>query len=456
MGSTMKRDRPANVLVIMSDEHNPLFSSVQGHPYIQTPNMARLASQGTLFENAYCPSPLCMPSRSAFMCGRYVHEIQTYSNCNAFAFGYPSYGGELTQQGVHTAYVGKTDVYRPGRELGFSEMLIPGDRKPPGDTNHGRTPLTIRKGAASRANGFGPREHPFKHDDRVTDRAVEWLTTQPAALEQPWVFVVNFNKPHFPHYVTQELWDLYPNGGDLPEYGVEEPSANHPCASDLRAHFETDQFTEEQIRGLRRGYLGCVTYVDRQIGRLLDTVEANGLADDTVVAYTSDHGEMLGKFGMWWKCSLYEDSVRVPLLVAGPGFEGGRKVATPVSTMDLQASVFRAACAERPADWRGRPLQDVRTDDTGRVVFAEYHGHGTRSGAYMIRQGPWKMIYYMEAPHQLFNLDEDPDELSNVADKHPTKMAELEAALREVCDPEAENQRAHAFERRQLEAAGKL
>jgi choline-sulfatase len=192
--------------------------------------------------------------------------------------------------------------------------------------------------------------------------------------------------------------------------------------------------------------------VDRQLGRLLDALEATGLRENTLVIYTSDHGEMLGKFGMWWKCSLYEDSVRVPLIVAGPGFAAGKRVKTPVDLLDVQATLFQATGAERPAAWMGTPLQNIRPHDAHRVIFAEYHGHGTRASAFMVRRGRWKFIYYCAAPHQLFDLEADPHELHNLATERPDQVRELEAELRRFCDPEQENERAEMFIRRQLEA----
>lgn len=444
----------SNVVILISDEHNPKYASPYGHPMVRTPNMARLAQTGTLFENAYCPSPLCMPSRSALMAGRWVHEIQTYSNCNCCmeTFDYPTYGAVLAEQGVHTVHIGKTDVYRPGTELGFSEMILPGDRDLPGDTNHGRTPLSIRADGAARANRYGPSDTPWGPDLAYIERAVEWLRTVAPTLNAPWVLSVNIHKPHFPHWVTQELWDMYPNGGDLPVHGPECASANHPYALDLRKHFQTDQFVEEHIRGLRRGYLGCITFVDRQLGRLMETIEGAGLSENTNVIYSTDHGEMLGKFGMWWKCSLYDDSLRVPLIAAGPDFAAGQRVTTPVSTMDMQASCFVCTKTERPEGWAGEPLQDIAPDDPERIVFAEYHGHGTRSGAYMVRQGRWKYLRYAAAPAQLFDMVADPEELDNLAERMPEHVAALDAALCNICDPEGEAARAHAFEQAQLDA----
>lgn len=451
-GQSGGENPPHNFLLLLSDEHNPAFTSLAGHPEIQTPNLERLARRGVVFDNTYCPSPLCMPCRSSFMSGRRVQEIQCYNNCNVFLMDHPSYGEVLHRQGVHSVHCGKTDVYRPTPELGFSELLPFHDRQRGGDFNILRNPLSIREDGASRADGFGVKPNPYAGDIAKTDAALAWLREKAPALDKPWTLAVNLSKPHFPHFVTQEDWDLYPEGGDLPRHGRDAESANHPYALDLRAHFQTDRFTDDQIRGLRRGYLGCVTFIDRQLGLLLDVLEQTGLADNTVIAYSSDHGEMLGKFGLWWKCSLYEDSVRVPLVVTGPGFPEGRRTRTPVDLLDLQASMFAATGAERPKDWTGTPLQEIPENDPNRAVFSEYHGHGTRSGGYVIRKGDWKLTYCMNAPHQLFHLAEDPEETVNLADRKPDKGRELEEELRTICSPESENDRAHQFVGRQIEA----
>jgi choline-sulfatase len=249
---------------------------------------------------------------------------------------------------------------------------------------------------------------------------------------------------------------MYPDGGDLPEHGADCDSGQHPYAQDLRAHFETELFTEEQVRGLRRGYLGCVTYVDRQLGRLLDALREIGALDRTLVAYTSDHGDMLGKFGMWWKCTLFEDSVRVPTIVMGPGFAAGARVSTPVDAHDLRATMFAATGATQPEGWLGTPLQDVPAHDKERVVFSEYHGHGTRASAFMIRKGDWKLIWNAEAPHQLYNLANDPEELHNLHEGRPRVAANLEKELRAICSPELENQRAEEMIVRQIQAVGRM
>ncbi|MBT3604997.1 MAG: sulfatase-like hydrolase/transferase [Candidatus Latescibacteria bacterium] len=446
-----------NIVILRSDEHNPRISSLEGHPFVQTPNMERLAEMGTVYESHYCPSPLCMPSRSSFIAGRWVHDIQTYNNCGIFSVDTPSYGQVLDKQGVHSVFFGKVDGYCPVEKMGFSEMHGKGFRSP-GDINFGRKPITVRpiisKTGKERQDGWGPEEPPKRSrgDNRTVEAAVQWLQTTGKTMDQPWSMEINISNPHFPQYVSEELWDLYEGHDDLPEHGGDVESAQHPYALDLREHFQTDKFREESVRGLRRGYYGCVTFMDRKIGQMLDVLESTGLIENTIFAYTSDHGEMLGKFGMWWKCSLYDDSVRAPLIVAGPGFGRGVISKTAVSQLDLQASIFDAVGANRPDSWVGTPLQTLAIDDTDHVAFSEFHGHGVRGSGYVIRKGKWKYIHNCEAPHQLFDIERDRDELHNQFENEPAVAADMEIELRKICDPEKENVRADAFTERQLKA----
>lgn len=417
-----------------------------------------------MFDSAYCPSPLCAPCRAAFLTGTRVHQVRMYSNCSVFQDRYnnpeypehnfPTFGGALASAGVHMAYVGKVDAHADSGRLGFSEMMIPGDRKPPGDWHISRRPLQVRFGAHYVATSYGPVD--TDGPDRRVARALEWIRTSGRRLNdesKPWALTVSISPPHFSHRPPRQYWDLYPKP-DLPVYGREQEAARHPYSLDHRKHFEDDHpdWTPENVRGNRRGYWGLVTYVDRMLGQLVSALGEAGLAENTVVAYTSDHGEMLGKFGMWRKCTLYEDSARVPLIVAGPGFQRGKRVRTPVDLHDLQASLFRAFGREaaKPRGWLGTPLQDMAGDDPDRVVFSEYHGHGNRASHYMVRRDNWKLIHYSEAPAQLFDLDNDPNELANLAGKYPEKLNALMAELRVICSPEDENTRAERFIREQL------
>ncbi len=444
-----------NAIVFMADEHNPRYSSVFGHPFIRTPNLQNLAERGTVYENAYTPCPLCMPSRSAFLTGKRVHEMPVFSNCVAnINSGHPTFGQVLAKQGVYTLNIGTLHAFDRPENLGFSQLILPHAPPPPGDCNHGRNPLMIRRNAAQRANSFGPRDNAFDRDLKSINAAIEWLTTQAPQMSQPWCLVINLYKPHFPLFTTSKFWEPYAGLLDPPAFGIEQASAQHPYAQDLRAHFQFDQFTPAQISGLRQGYFACVSFVDAQLGRILETLEVTRLANTTNLFYTSDHGEMLGKFGLWWKSNGYEDAVRIPMIAAGPDFSSAQRVSTPVDLHDLQATLFRVMGAERPSAWHGTALLDLPQHDSNRVIFSEYHGHGTRSGLFVIRKGDWKLIYYMAGPHQLFDLASDPQELANVYLKETAKAQELEQELRRICNPEAVNQHAHQIEHAQLVALG--
>ena len=329
-------------------------------------------------------------------------------------------------------------------------MILPWDRKLPGDIYHKHNPIAIRTGAAARAEEYGIRQHAGSEDIRWVDEAIKWLHNSGPAMDLPWVLVVNIKSPHFPHYAAPEFWEMYPNESDLPKYGIECKSAQHPYAKAIRRHFETNRFSLEQARGLRHGYLACISFVDHQLGRLIKALETTGMRDTTNIVYTADHGEMLGKFGMWWKCSLYEDAVRIPLIATGPDFSVGQHVKTPVDLHDLRASLFSTTAAQQPSEWLGTPLENIHRDDTRRIVFSEYHGHGVPGSCYMIRKGRWKYIHYYKAPSQLFDIETDSNELQNLAGFDKDTVLEMETELRTICSPSLENNRAEQFITQQL------
>lgn len=444
-----------NVVMLVSDEHNPRYSSTYGHEFVQTPNMDRLAEQGAVFENAYCPSPLCVPSRTAFMAGRYTHETQAYNNSKVIERRHPSYGGVLAAQGIHSLYVGGgSNLYRDPFHLGFAKMLGV-ERTGRALGTHSISAERPSSKPAKATEAHGPVENMYAPDGARIDAAVDWISQSAPAVGCPWTMTIDINPPHPPYTTEPRYWEAYRGHGDLPTHGIEQESAHHPYALDARDNGRWD-YSDELVRELRQGYYGAISYVDDQLGRLLDAVQTAGLTEDTVIGYTSDHGEMLGKFGMWGKCSLYEDSARVPLIAAGPGFSPGTRVTTPVTTLDVQATLFHAVGARRPEAWRGRALQTLPVDDPLRPAFATYHGHNARGGAFMLRRGDWKLLYHSAAPHQLFNLHDDPEELVNLWSDRPDVAAALETELRAICDPEAVERDAAAVRDQQFEAERSL
>lgn len=451
----MEKSRVTNVLLLISDEHNPRYSSTYGHEVIRTPNMDRLAERGVVYDSAYCPSPLCVPSRTAFMAGRYTHETQAYNNSKVIERRHPSFGGVLDAQGIHSLYVGGgSNLYRDPFHLGFSEMLAV-ERTGKGLGTHSIEAERPSSKPVKTEEAHGAVEEMYAPDEINIDAAIDWIRDSAPTVGRPWAMTICINPPHPPYTTEPEHWDRSHGWGDLPEHGTEQESAQHPYAQDVRDNSRWD-YSDDLVRDLRQGYYGAVSFVDDQLGRLIDAVDAGGLTEDTVILYTTDHGEMLGKFGLWGKCSLYEDAVRVPIIAAGPGFPKGIRSSTPVTTLDLQASIFEAVGARRPEAWRGQPLQSIAVDDPHRPAFASYHGHNVRGGGFMLRLGDWKLLYNSAAPHQLFNLRDDPDELVNLWSDRPDMVAVLETELRAICDPEAVERDAAAVRAQQFEAERSL
>ena len=215
-----------NVVLFMSDEHNPRYSSVYGHQFVRTPHLERLAARGTVYQNAYCPSPLCVPSRSAFMAGRHVHEIQRYNNCKLIESREPGYGEVLAAQGVHTTYLGSAlNLYRDPRQFGFSELIdVTSNPRPvrPADVLRGVQQPDKRVTDAA----HGTVADRFATDIEYVDHAVEWLHDIAPGLDRPWTITVNVHPPHPPYTADPEHWGLYEGLGDLP---LQEPYLWDDC-----------------------------------------------------------------------------------------------------------------------------------------------------------------------------------------------------------------------------------
>jgi choline-sulfatase len=432
----------SNVLLILSDEHRPDALGAAGHPHVSTPNLDAVAAEGTRFTDAYCPSPLCTPSRASFATGRYVHEIGAWDNAAQYDGDPPTWGTKFANEGVKTTTVGKLD-FQPGIQ-GFPEQLLPSNFDAPDVNGLYRDPPQVREGARDRITRAGPTDAPGDHetaDRRRTDRAVEWLESRAANGDNGWVLSVNYILPHFPLTAERTYYERYADVDDLP---YDYPAGDeHPILEELRDHFDGRNIDEETLHRTRRAYFALCEELDDNVGTVLDTLDRLGLADDTLVVYTSDHGEPLGDHETWWKCNMYDQSVGVPLLVSGPGVENVT-VEAPVSTLDVVPTMADAMGIEVDDNWRGLSqwpvLRGERLPDRTRAVFSEYHAHGTSHGMFMLRQGRYKYVYYPKNPDQLFDLTADPQELTDLSDDpaYSGVRSRLEARLRERVDPDPE------------------
>jgi choline-sulfatase len=439
-GGTGGRSRPPNLLVIMSDEHGPMFSAPYGHPFVRTPHMAALAARGVTFEAAYCPSPLCVPSRAAFMTGKHLHRVGAYDNGAPFPSDEATWAHMLRAAGYEVMLDGKMHFIGPDSLHGFERQLA---RDQPGKIAGSEWldpfPKGFRDGATTRRwieeAGPGKRNN-LIFDDEVEAAALGYLGAKgPAAA--PWALCVSFLAPHFPLVVPEPYFSMYyPEHADLPAIPPGHLEGQHPAHERGRLAYDLYDYSEAQIRRCRAAYYGLVTHLDERIGRLLAAVDAAALREDTVVVYTSDHGELLGEHGLWWKNDFYEQSARVPLIVSWPG-EGatGARFGGAVSLLDLARTLVELGGAPEPGDLDGHSLVPVLRDPAGAAwpdeAYCEYYGHSTNRAQRMLRSGRWKLNYYHGEPVELYDLQADPGEFENLAGREAYRPVE-EALTRRV------------------------
>ena len=441
---------PPNILVIMSDEHAPQFSGFGGHPIVKTPHLDALAERGVHFRNAYCNSPLCVPSRMSFMTGRYPHHNGAYDNATALSSDAVTWAHLLRAAGYDAALSGKQHFVGPDQLHGFQAQLAfdlhASNHHGVFDWSKG-TPAAERPWPGVAQAGPGSTRE-IEVDDQVEAAALAYIK-DPARKQRPWVLDVGFIAPHFPLVVPQRYWDMYPpEEMDLPVLPPGHAESQHPVFQRMRGMFGSLQlFPEEQVRRARAAYYGLITYLDDKVGRLVAALEETGQLEHTLIIYTSDHGEMNGEHGMWRKSNFYEQSVRVPLIMSGTGLvPQGRVVEQAVSLVDVVATMVEAAGAEPITPLDGHSLlplargEDTRGPD---VVFSEYLAHGVARPVAMLRRGRYKLIYSLDDPPILFDLQTDSGEFHDLgADPaHAATREELRAALLEHWNPVALEQR---------------
>jgi choline-sulfatase len=452
---------PANLLVLMSDEHNPQAMGVASHPLAQTPNLDRLAAHGMRFTAAYTTSPICVPARAGFATGKYQHQIGYWDNADAYDGAVPSWHHLLRARGHRVVSIGKLHFRGlPGDDHGFSAELLPmhvvegiGDVK-----GLVRSDIPRRNGYDKLAKTAGPGESPYiRYDRDIAARAQAWLREEaPRHRDRPWALFVSFVCPHFPLIAPPEFYDRYPlESIPLPKQYLPDERPRHPYLRDYAACVGYDAGfggDHDKVRRAIAGYLGLVSFLDDNVGKVLRTLEETGLAGKTRVAYTSDHGDNVGARGLWGKSTMYEESAGVPLILAGPGIPAGGTCATPVSHVDLFPFFLEGAGAPIPADgYHGvSPLTLAAGGNAERAVVSEYHAIGSTGGITMLRKGRWKYVHCVSYPPQLFDLENDPQELVDRAADPDCRdtLIRLEAELRRFLDPAEVDARA---KRRQAE-----
>ncbi|MCR9138011.1 MAG: sulfatase-like hydrolase/transferase [Alphaproteobacteria bacterium] len=456
-------DHP-NLLIIMDDEHRADALGCAGHPFVQTPNIDRLAENGTRFENAYTNSPICVPARAVFATGLYPHQTGYWDNCLAYDGVTRSWGHALQSAGVDSTSIGKLHYIDDERPTGFDRQILPMHIHDGGDT-HGlvRDDPPTRPQCRDLAENIGPGETEYTQYDRnIRDAACAWLRERARTqTDQPWTTFVSFISPHYPLIAPRQFFDLYdPARMPLPKKRPADGTADTEWWKAFENCYIWDQFfeTDEQRQIAIAAYFGLVSFVDDNVGTILRALEDTGLDKKTRVIFLSDHGENLGARGLWGKSTMYNESVAVPMIAAGPGIPNRVVRRTPVSLVDIYPTVVENAGLETPSDRPGRSLVDLANlpDDLARPVFSEYHATAAKSAEFMIRRGRYKYVHYVGYPPELYDLEEDAEELVNLAldQSFGGLLDEFDAALRAILDPEAVDRAAKVDQTRLIEQYG--
>ncbi|BAN45761.1 choline-sulfatase [Metapseudomonas resinovorans] len=432
-----------NILFIMADQMAaPLLPFYAPSP-IKAPNLSRLASEGVVFDSAYCNSPLCAPSRFTLVSGQLPSKIGAYDNAADFPADVPTYAHYLRRLGYRTALSGKMHFCGPDQLHGYEERLT-SDIYP---ADYGWAvnwdepdvrPSWYHNMSSVLQAGPCVRTNQLDFDEEVVFKARQYLYDHVREGDgQPFCLTVSLTHPHDPYTIPAEYWDLYRDEDIEPPRVQFADAEQDPHSQRLLKVIDLwgKPLPPHKVRDARRAYYGACSYVDEQVGRLLKTLADCGLDQDTIVVFSGDHGDMLGERGLWYKMHWFEMAARVPLLVHAPSRFRAARVSQSVSTVDLLPTLVELAggALEPGLPLDGRSLLPHLEGQGGHdEVLGEYMAEGTTSPLMMIRRGPYKFIYSEQDPCLLFDLANDPQELENLAPSpdHQALLADFRAEAR--------------------------
>jgi choline-sulfatase len=430
----MAQTKP-NILFVIADQVAARCLPFYGHCVVQTPNLSRLAAEGVVFENCYSTSPLCAPARATIMNGLLPSRTGVYDNAAEFPSVIPTFAHYLRSQGYKTCLSGKMHFVGPDQLHGLEERLTtdiyPADFgwTPDWRLRQERIDWWYHNMTSVLQPGIAEITNQLEFDDEVAFLAVRKIYDY-ARFDGdiPFCLMASFTHPHDPYAARAKFWNRYRDDDiDLPAVGQMARDRLDPHSQRLYDVSAMDDYTvtEADIRAARHGYYANISYVDDLVGQLIGALESTGKLDDTVIVFTSDHGDFLGERGLWYKMSFLEPAAHVPLVVWAPRKFKARRVSEPVTLADLLPTLVDignggAATLARPVD--GRSLYSLLAghhEDPSATGWGEYLAEGAIAPMYMVRRGPWKFIHTPSDPDQLFNLVDDPHELDNLADRHP-------------------------------------
>ena len=451
-----------NILLLMGDEHPVFMTGCYGHRQVRTPTLDGLAARGAVFDAAYCPSPICAPSRASMMTGRHVHTVEVWDNASPLRSDWPTFAHSFSAAGYHTVLCGKMHFVGADQLHGFDERWTQDIYPATFDwTRSNREAVAVNDGQRIDRvfeAGVGWTTD-MDYDEEVMFRAEHGLRrlARPSGDSRPFLLCVSFSGPHYPYNAPQRYWDLYDGVEiELPHIPENHAALENEYVKWLRRHGGFDRLVPDDVcRAARRAILGRITMIDDYLGRILALLRDLGLDDNTIVIYTSDHGDMMGEHGLWFKNAAYEWSSRVPLIVCGHDIASCR-IPEPVSLLDLGPTLCSLAGVDPIYDVTdGRDLGDLlygRRESGPGLAIMENYGEGVWRGWRMIRRGDYKLNVVPGFEPELFNLAEDPGEWHNLGSDlaHRTIREALTAVAMDGWDPDHCNEARWQSEERRL------
>jgi choline-sulfatase len=438
--------RRPNIVFLCSDQHSGRILGANGHGFVKTPHMDRLASLGVNARNCYSGSPVCVPGRASMMTGMYASDVKSYCNSTPFDGSSPTWGNRLKDAGYFCRATGKLDLTE-GRDYGFhEEETAHGHSTHPDITSLFRAPMCLRPTERDMVDGRFVDRKQKDHDAELADDTIDFLRHKAPKLNQPWALYVGMHMPHPKWVASKKFESWYPTEQmPLPHVPQAYLDERHPVFDGMANHKNIAKpIPAENIRKARAAYCGMVSELDEQVGRVLDAVDL----DNTLFLYTSDHGESFGENGLWLKNNLLENAARVPLLMAGAGLPKGRAIESACGHVDMVATMLELA----GANLQGLRGHNLLSPSYPGIAYSESHSEGNYTGSCMVRKGDWKYIYFTGEDPLLFHLKEDPLELHNLAGRKETAAVQqqMHAALLNLVKPDEVNDRAFAAQDRVL------
>lgn len=419
--STPLRSKP-NVLFIAIDDQNDWLGTLGGHPLVKTPNIDRLAARGTVFLNAHCNAPLCNPSRTSLLLGLRpsttgIYGLQPWFRDVDALKNTVTLPQHFAANGYHTAATGK--IYHSGPAQVKSEFNVVGKAggvgvKPPvklvGETPMGNNPLVDW--------GLFPHQDEDKGDYQVASWTIEQLKHPPA--DKPFFLAAGFFLPHVPMYATDKWFNLYPEDDSvLPKILADDRSDTPRFSWYLHWSLPEPRLPwlkeHHQWRNMVRSYLACTSFVDDQVGRILQALDETGLAQNTILVLWGDNGWHLGEKGITGKNSLWEESTHVPLIIAGPGTRPDGRSTQPVELLDIYPTLIDLCSLPAKPELEGLSLVPQLHDPSAKrerpaIITSNQGNHAIRSER-------WRFIRYADGSEELYDLQTDPQEWTNLAGK---------------------------------------